>query len=115
MASPTKMCVFEGEWGRCAVWLCTLYSAPYTLHTPHVHLPQSLLEIIKYVKPTTLIGLSGSGPSFFQPDIEALCEGCPLPLIFPLSNPTSKAEITAEDAYAWSNGACIFASGRLCV
>lgn len=67
--------------------------------------------MIKHVKPTSLIGLSGSGRAFFEPEIEALCQGCDLPLVFPLSNPTSKAEITAEDAYTWSKGTCIFASG----
>lgn len=74
---------------------------------------QCLLDVIKHVKPTSLIGLSGSGPAFFEAEVQALCEGCALPLIFPLSNPTSKAEISAEDAYAWSEGRCIFASGMV--
>ena len=67
--------------------------------------------MVKHVKPHALIGLAGAGPAFDQPIIEALCEGFPKPLVFPLSNPTEKAEITAENAYNWSKGQCIFASG----
>lgn len=70
-----------------------------------------LVDVVKHVKPHALFGLAGAGPAFGQDVVEALCEGHPKPLIFPLSNPTSKAEITAEDAYHWSKGKCIFASG----
>lgn len=70
--------------------------------------------MVKHVKPHALIGLAGAGPAFDQPIIEALCEGFPKPLVFPLSNPTEKAEITAENAYNWSKGQCIFASGKIC-
>ncbi|KAK2079325.1 hypothetical protein QBZ16_003016 [Prototheca wickerhamii] len=45
------------------------------------------------------------------PVIRALCRHCASPLVFPLSNPTSNAEISAEDAYEWSDGRCIFAAG----
>ena len=66
---------------------------------------------MKHVKPHALIGLTGGGPAFDQDVIEALCATCERPLIFPLSNPTEKAEITAENAYKWSKGKCLFASG----
>ena len=46
-----------------------------------------------------------------QDAIEALCQHVDKPLVFPLSNPTDKAEITAEHAYEWSHGQAIFASG----
>ena len=46
-----------------------------------------------------------------QDAIEALCQNVDKPLVFPLSNPTDKAEITAEHAYEWSHGQAIFASG----
>lgn len=72
---------------------------------------KGLLDVVKHVKPHALIGLAGAGPAFHQDIIEALCEGYPKPLVFPLSNPTAKAEITAENAYKWSKGNCIFASG----
>ncbi len=44
--------------------------------------------------------------------IEELCKWVEHPLIFPLSNPTSKAEITAKEAYEWSNGKAVFAAGE---
>jgi len=72
---------------------------------------KDLKEILAYVKPHALFGLSGQGPSFFQEHVEEVCKHHDKPLIFPLSNPTSKAEITAEQAYAWSDGKCIFAAG----
>ncbi len=46
-----------------------------------------------------------------QPAIEEMCKHVEKPLVFPLSNPTDKAEITAEHAYEWSHGQAIFASG----
>lgn len=72
---------------------------------------QDLVEIIKYVKPHALIGLTGGGPAFDEVVVKALCESCEQPLIFPLSNPTEKAEITAENAFQWSGGKCLFGSG----
>mmetsp|Transcript_11999 Transcript_11999/g.28457 ORF Transcript_11999/g.28457 Transcript_11999/m.28457 type:complete len:586 (+) Transcript_11999:210-1967(+) len=72
---------------------------------------KDLLSVLKHVKPHALFGLSGAGPSFFREHVEEVCKHNPRPLIFPLSNPTSKAEITAEQAYAWSDGKCIFAAG----
>ncbi|CAD7700714.1 unnamed protein product [Ostreobium quekettii] len=71
----------------------------------------SLVDIIAHVKPHALFGLSGSGPSFDKGVIEEVCKYCARPLIFPLSNPTSKAEITAENAIHWSKGKAIFAAG----
>lgn len=72
---------------------------------------RSLRDIIEYVKPHALFGLSGNGPSFKQEDVEEMCKYVETPIIFPLSNPTSKAEITAEQAVHWSEGKCIFAAG----
>lgn len=72
---------------------------------------KDLVEIIKHVKPHALIGLTGGGPAFDENVVKALCEGCEKPLIFPLSNPTEKAEITAENAFTWSEGKCLFGSG----
>jgi len=72
---------------------------------------KTLSEVIAHVKPHALFGLSGGGPAFDETVIKAMCESTPRPLIFPLSNPTSKAEVTAENAYKWSNGQCYFAAG----
>merc|ERR1712159_873680 len=70
-----------------------------------------LAELIARVKPHALFGLSGFGPVFTREHIELLCEHIGKPIVFPLSNPTSKAEITAFDAYTWSKGKCLFAAG----
>lgn len=48
---------------------------------------------------------------WLQEDIEEMLKHCDKPLIFPLSNPSSKAEITAEKAYEYSHGKCVYASG----
>lgn len=49
--------------------------------------------------------------AWLQELVEVMCSQHDKPMLFPLSNPTSQAEITAEDAYKWSKGKCIFASG----
>ena len=69
------------------------------------------LEAVKMLKPTAILGLSGQPSSFTQPIIEAMAEINERPIIFALSNPTSKAECTAEQAYNWTNGRAVFASG----
>jgi len=73
----------------------------------------TLLETVQQVRPHVLIGLSGAGPMFTQPVVEAMVEGCAPnpPLIFPLSNPTSKAECTPTQAVRWSGGHVLMATG----
>jgi malate dehydrogenase (oxaloacetate-decarboxylating)(NADP+) len=58
-----------------------------------------------------LIGATGAPGTFTQTVIERMSTVNPRPVVFALSNPTSKAECTAEQAYAWSEGRAIFASG----
>ncbi len=70
-----------------------------------------LLTIIKVLKPSVLIGVSGQPQTFTKPVIEAMTKFNERPTIFALSNPTSKSECTAEQAYRWSKGRAIFASG----
>merc|ERR1712137_1283960 len=65
----------------------------------------------KYVKPNALIGLSGQGQSFTEEIITLMKENNESPIIFALSNPTKKAECTATQAYEWTDGKAIFASG----
>merc|ERR1739844_606201 len=72
-----------------------------------------LLEVVKAVKPNVLIGLSGCGGIFTEEVLTEVGNGSPdkPPIIFPLSNPTSRAECTAEQAQRCTGGRAIFASG----
>lgn len=70
-----------------------------------------LEQVVKEVKPTILLGLTGVGGIFSEKVIKEMAKNCEKPIIFPLSNPTTKAECTAENAYIWTQGRCIFASG----
>jgi malate dehydrogenase (oxaloacetate-decarboxylating)(NADP+) len=72
---------------------------------------ENFLDAVKKLKPTAILGLSGQPGSFPKDVIEAMAEINKRPIIFALSNPTSKAECTAEQAYVWSKGRAIFASG----
>jgi malate dehydrogenase (oxaloacetate-decarboxylating)(NADP+) len=71
----------------------------------------SLEEAVRTLKPTALIGVSGMPQKFTREIIEAMSTINERPIIFALSNPTSKSECTAEQAYTWSGGRAIFASG----
>ncbi|KAL6838725.1 hypothetical protein ACP4OV_031439 [Aristida adscensionis] len=78
----------------------------------HEHEPvKSLLDAVKSIKPTVLIGTSGVGRTFTKEVIEAMASINERPIIFSLSNPTSHSECTAEEAYTWSQGRAVFASG----
>lgn len=78
----------------------------------HEHEPvKGLLEVVKAIKPTVLIGTSGVGKTFTKEVIEAMATINEKPLILALSNPTSQSECTAEEAYTWTKGKAIFASG----
>jgi malate dehydrogenase (oxaloacetate-decarboxylating)(NADP+) len=70
-----------------------------------------LVSAIQSLKPTALIGVSGMPRAFTQPIVETMAKFNERPIIFALSNPTSKAECTAEEAYRWSQCRAIFASG----
>ncbi|VAH03192.1 unnamed protein product [Triticum turgidum subsp. durum] len=72
---------------------------------------KTLLEAVQSIKPTVLIGTSGVGKTFTQEVIEAMASFNEKPVIFSLSNPTSHSECTAEEAYTWSKGTAVFASG----
>ncbi|XVF89153.1 hypothetical protein PTKIN_Ptkin19aG0107400 [Pterospermum kingtungense] len=78
----------------------------------HEHEPvKELVGAVKAIKPTVLIGTSGVGKQFTKEVVEAMASLNEKPLIMALSNPTSQAECTAEEAYTWSEGRAIFASG----
>ncbi|XP_051119299.1 NADP-dependent malic enzyme-like isoform X2 [Andrographis paniculata] len=78
----------------------------------HEHEPvKDLLDAVKAIKPTVLIGTSGVGKTFTKEVVQAMASFNEKPLILALSNPTSQAECTAEEAYTWSEGRAIYASG----
>jgi malate dehydrogenase (oxaloacetate-decarboxylating)(NADP+) len=72
---------------------------------------RDLLTTIETFKPTVLIGVSTKGGAFTQQVVEAMSRLNPRPIIFALSNPTDKAECTAEQAYTWSKGKALYAAG----
>ena len=70
-----------------------------------------LLEVVKTVKPTILVGTSTQPNTFTKEIVEAMCEITERPVIFPLSNPTKLAEATAKDLIEWSKGKAFVATG----
>src|SRR5271156_4002038 len=84
------------------------FQQPYA----HTHRPcKAFVEAIESLKPTAIIGVSTVAKAFNQHVIEAMARISQRPIIFPYSNPTSHSECTAEEAYKWSEGRAIFASG----
>jgi malate dehydrogenase (oxaloacetate-decarboxylating)(NADP+) len=85
-----------------------VHKRPYA----HDHAPQKdLLAAVQALEPTAIIGVSGRGGMFTQPVVEAMAALNEQPIVFSLSNPTANSECTAEEAYRWSGGRAIFASG----
>ncbi|MBS0662589.1 MAG: NAD-dependent malic enzyme [Verrucomicrobia bacterium] len=86
--------------------------APHKRRFAHHHPGvDSLSAAVEALKPTMLIGVSGMPQTFTEPIVRAMAKFNQRPVIFALSNPTSKAECTAEQAYTWTDGRAIFASG----
>jgi malate dehydrogenase (oxaloacetate-decarboxylating)(NADP+) len=84
------------------------YARRYALERPPLaDLPQAIREL----RPTVLIGVSGHPQLFTRTVLEAIAEVNERPLVFALSNPTSCAECTAEEAYRWTDGRAVFSSG----
>merc|ERR1719474_2581810 len=111
------------EEGRKKIWLkdsrglvvegrakggITEHKAPFA----HPHAPmEELNEIVKELKPSVLIGAAAIGGVFTEEIVKDMAAMNEQPIIFALSNPTSKAECTAEQCYQWTNGKAVFASG----
>jgi malate dehydrogenase (oxaloacetate-decarboxylating)(NADP+) len=78
----------------------------------HDHPPVAgLADAVRALRPTGLIGVSGRGELFTQPVLQTMAEVNQRPLIFALSNPTSRAECTADQAYRWTRGRAVYSSG----
>jgi malate dehydrogenase (oxaloacetate-decarboxylating) len=71
----------------------------------------TLLDVMLNVKPTTLIGVSGQRGAFTEEAIRAMAQSVERPVIFPLSNPTSRSEATAEDLMRWTDGRAVIGTG----
>ena len=110
LAEARQRCWFVDSKGLIAKGRGQL--TPHKLHYAHDHAPcAGLLSAVKTILPTMLIGVSGQPRTFTQEIIAAMAGANERPVIFALSNPTSKAECTAEEAYAWTHGRAVFASG----
>jgi malate dehydrogenase (oxaloacetate-decarboxylating)(NADP+) len=84
------------------------FQKPYA----HQHVPtRDFVAAIESIRPTTIIGVSTIGGAFTQKVVEAMSRINDRPVILALSNPTEKAECTAEQAYTWSKGRAIYAAG----
>jgi len=73
--------------------------------------PCSLLSVVSHVRPTVLIGVSGTPGLFTEEIITAMGANCERPIILPLSNPTSHTEVTPSNAIRWTDGRAIVATG----
>lgn len=87
------------------------YLDPHNLAYAHEHPTMDFLSAIDDIKPNILIGATGVQGTFTEAPIRRMAEINPRPIIFALSNPTSHAECTAKQAYEWTDGRAIFASG----
>jgi malate dehydrogenase (oxaloacetate-decarboxylating)(NADP+) len=84
------------------------HKRPYAHEGPRI---TDFLQAVETLKPTAIIGVAAVGGTFTQPVVEAMARINGRPIVFALSNPTSKSECTAEQAYAWSEGRALFACG----
>ena len=73
--------------------------------------PISLLDTVRNAKLTVLVGVSAQAGTFTEEIVRELAKNAERPVIFPLSNPTSKSEATPEDILRWTEGRALVATG----
>jgi len=86
--------------------------APYSRQFAHETEPAtSLVDAVRRLKPAALVGATGAPGVFTREALGEMAEINRHPIVFALSNPTDRSEVTAENAYAWTEGRAVFASG----
>ncbi|MCC6609142.1 MAG: NAD-dependent malic enzyme [Burkholderiales bacterium] len=86
--------------------------AEHKRHYAHDHAPTAdFHSAVEHLKPTAIIGVAAVGQAFDRQVLEAMARINARPIVFALSNPTSKAECTADEAYRWTGGRALFACG----
>jgi len=71
----------------------------------------ALLDVIRHAKPSVLIGVSGQAGAFTEASVREMAKNVARPVIFPLSNPTSRAEATPQDLMDWTDGRALIGTG----
>lgn len=109
-AEARRQCWFVDSQGLVVQSRTNLASHKLAYAHDHPPLPD-FLSAVETLKPTAIVGVSGRPKMFTQSIIEQMANYNETPIVFALSNPTANAECTAEEAYKWSDGRAIFASG----
>jgi malate dehydrogenase (oxaloacetate-decarboxylating) len=91
--------------------MCIRHTNSATQDWQHEGTDFSLLDVVREAKPTVLIGVSGAPGLFSENIIKEMHAHCARPIVFPLSNPTSRVEATPQDILTWTNGEALVATG----
>ena len=107
---PRSQCLFIDSKGTVVASRTDLPAHKRIFAQERAPMPD-LVSTIEAFRPTVLFGACGCGGALTQPALEAMARTVSQPVVFALSNPTSRSECTAEQAYRWTGGRAIFASG----
>ena len=105
-----RRCWFVDSKGLVVASRSDLASHKLPFAHDHAFTPD-LLGAVDAIGPTALVGVSAQPKTFTEPILRAMAARNARPIVFALSNPTSKSECTAEEAYRWTDGKAVFASG----